>query len=363
MKTLFFFKLLFMLSFAEVSYGQKKTIEVPMSPSNWELSDGAKYRFETFDGKETLLLNGKAAVKEHQFSNGTLEVDVYANNARSFAGITFRKQQGTMEEVYMRLHKSNQADAVQYTPIYNDESGWQLYREYQANVTFKNSGWNSLRVVVNGAMADVFVNNEKVLSVDNLKTDLSIGQFGLFALFNNRFSNFRITNSAAVAQPKSTDKNSSNSNIIKQWNLAEAFPYIEGEFNSNGLSKMKYKTVKTEDSGLLPISKYIERPSSGNFEDNEEVYTVASTIIDSDTKQVKQFFFDYSDKIIVYINGKAIYSGNNAFRSKGVQYQGHIDINANNLYINLKEGKNTIHCVIIDRANGWGLIGGVESIK
>ena len=42
-----------------------------------------------------------------------------------------------------------------------------------------------------------------------------------------------------------------------------------------------------------------------------------------------QFFFDYSDKIFVYLNGKLVFSGNNAFRSKGVQYQGHVDINAN----------------------------------
>jgi len=126
---------------------------------------------------------------------------------------------------------------------------------------------------------------------------------------------------------------------------------------------MKYKTVNTEDSGLLPISKYVVKPSSGNFEDNEEVYTVASIVIDSDSKQVKQFYFDYSDKIIVYLNGQAIFFGNNAFRSKGVQYQGHIDINANNLYLSLKEGKNTLQCVIIDRANGWGLIGGVKKVK
>ena len=32
-------------------------------------------------------------------------------------------------------------------------------------------------------------------------------------------------------------------------------------------------------------------------------------------------------------------------------------MNANKLYLNLKKGKKTLHCVIIDKANGWGLIG------
>ena len=72
---------------------------------------------------------------------------------------------------------------------------------------------------------------------------------------------------------------------------------------------------------------------------------------------MKLFSFDYSDKIIVYLNGKIIFKANNAFRSKGVQFQGHININANKLYLNLEKGRNTLHCVVIDKANGWGLIG------
>jgi hypothetical protein len=87
---------------------------------------------------------------------------------------------------------------------------------------------------------------------------------------------------------------------------------------------------------------------------------VASTSIESNNNQVRLFSFDYSDKIIVYLNGTTIFSGNNAFRSKGLQYQGHIDINANKLYLNLKKGNNTLDCVVIDKANGWGLIGKLE---
>tara|TARA_R110002095_G_scaffold50469_1_gene44261 strand:+ start:742 stop:1014 length:273 start_codon:yes stop_codon:yes gene_type:complete len=90
------------------------------------------------------------------------------------------------------------------------------------------------------------------------------------------------------------------------------------------------------------------------------MYAVASTIIETNSDQVQLFSFDYSDKIIVYLNGKPIFKGNNAFRSKGMQYQGHIDIDANTLFLHLKKGKNTLHCVVIDKANGWGLLGKLE---
>jgi len=295
------------------------------------------------------------------FSNGILEVDIYAKTERSFAGIIFRKEAGTMEEVYMRLHKSKQPDAIQYTPTYKHELAWQLYKEYQANVVFKNKGWNTLRIEVVKSTAVIYVNDEKVLTVAHLKTDQTNGQIGLFALFTNRFSNFRVTHKNNNRSENSLQQTViPDSNIITQWNLTKAFPYVENTLDFKQISKKKYNLVQTEPSGLLPISKYVEKPSAGNFEANKEVYAVAATTINSTTEHVKRFSFDYSDKIIVYLNGEAIFYGNNAFRSKGKQYQGHIDMNANTLYLRLKKGKNTIHCAIIDKANGWGIIGKLD---
>lgn len=359
MKKVFCLNFCILLLSLSLSYAQNKATIIPMNASNWEIPKGTS-TFETFNNRKTLLLNGKAFLKNKQFSNGTIEVDVYANKNRSFAGIIFRKQQNTMEEVYMRLHKSAQADAIQYSPIYNEEGSWQLYKEYQASVSFKNKGWNTLRVEVSNNTAEVFVNDEKVLTVDNLKTAHFDGELGLTALFNNRFSNFRFTNKDVISPTKTETQSNNKSNIVSQWNITKAYLFVEDKLNFDSFSKEKFTSVTTEKSGLLPFSKYIEKPSAGSFEENEEVYAIASTVIESESEQVKLFSFDYSDKIIVYLNGKAIFKGNNAFRSKGIQFQGHLDINANKLYLDLPKGKNVIHCVVIDKANGWGIIGKLE---
>ncbi|WP_430409384.1 family 16 glycoside hydrolase [Kordia sp.] len=359
MKNLYYFNFVIILLSLQLATAQNNTISIPMNASNWEAHKGTS-TFETFDNKETLVLNGKVILKNKNFSNGTISVDVYANTSRSFAGIIFRKQQKTMEEVYMRLHKSNQVDAIQYSPTYNEELTWQLYKEYQANVTFKNKGWNKLRIEINKNNAVIFVNDKKVLTIDNLRTTHSTGEIGLFSLFKNRFSNFKVTHKEAVNISKTDAQPNTELNFISRWNITEAFPYVEGKLNFNNFSKEKYRMVTTEKSGLLPFSKYIQKPSAGNFEKNKEVYAVASNSIVSTIDQVKIFSFDYSDKIIVYLNGKEIFKGNNAFRSKGMQYQGHLDIDANKLYLNLNKGENTFHCVVIDKANGWGLIGKLE---
>nr|WP_282054111.1 family 16 glycoside hydrolase [Maribacter luteus] len=330
-----------------------------MTNSNWNVPKDAL--FERFDNRNTLVLNsGRATIKNLKFTNGTISVDVYSNSVRSFAGISFRKQNSNLEEVYMRMHKSNQVDAIQYTPIFNNESNWQLFREYQAQVSFKNTGWNTLRIEVNNKNADVFVNEEKVMSIEHLRTNHSIGEIGLFALFSNKFSNFKVTHKEEVENPEKRNNNPINPNIITKWGITKARPYKEEELCFNDFLKETYMTVKTEESGLLPISKYLKKSSSGNFEKNIENYTIVTTTVHANKKETKLFSFDYSDKIIVYFNGKAIFQGNNAFRAKGVQYMGHMDINTNKIYLPLEKGVNKIHCVVIDKANGWGIMAKLE---
>ncbi|WP_339918379.1 family 16 glycoside hydrolase [Yeosuana marina] len=352
------YSIIAVLSF-QLSIAQSSETKIDMVASKWNVSPEAI--FQRFDNRETLLLNGgRVTVKNHKFTNGTIEVDVYANSNRSFAGITFRKQNNNMEEVYMRLHKSNQVDAVQYTPIFNNESNWQLFREYQAMVSFKKNGWNSLRIEVNNKSAEVFVNDEKVMTIDKLRTDQNSGEIGLFTLFSNRFSNFRFTPKDAVENTKKDSNVPIDSTIIKKWEITKSKPYKSEELHFENFLKEEYITVETEASGLLPISKYIKKSSSGNFEQNVEDYIIASTTVHTSNNETKLFSFDYSDRIIVYLNGKAIFKGNNAFRAKGIQYMGHIDINTNKLYLPLEKGANKIHCVVIDKANGWGLIAKLE---
>lgn len=335
---------------------------VPFDVQLWQNHGKPKAAdYELFDSRETLKLYGKVFMKGVSLKSGTIEVDVYANTKRSFAGIFFRKKDNSMEDVYMRMHKSAQVDAVQYTPIHNGESNWQLYNEYQANVVFKQAGWNTLKVVFAETVSDVYVNGVKVVTIDKLRTDNAEGAFGLFSFGENRFSNFRYSTKAEINTPvQNVDTKLPEQRIITNWYITDAQTFKGVASIPADFENLKYKPVETEPSGLLPISKHLKKNSFGNFEDNEEAYTVAMHMITNNTAAVKRFSFDYSDKIWIYLNGQLVFSGNNAFHSKGLQFQGHLDINGNTLFLHLNKGKNIIHCVVVDRENGWGLIGKLE---
>ncbi|MEM9680574.1 MAG: DUF1080 domain-containing protein, partial [Bacteroidota bacterium] len=104
-----FIYLILLAVYIQPSLAQESTKTIDMTPDNWDIPKDAT--FESLDNRKTLVLKrGRATVKNLQFENGTIEVDVYANSKRSFAGVGFRKQGTNMEEVYMRMHKSNQVD-------------------------------------------------------------------------------------------------------------------------------------------------------------------------------------------------------------------------------------------------------------
>ncbi|RKN83539.1 family 16 glycoside hydrolase [Ulvibacterium marinum] len=330
--------------------------KIPLNDDNLSYPEGTQHSFETIDGKNTLVLNGRAQVKNPRFTNGTIEVEVFANQKRSFAGITFRKQDETFEEVYIRMHKSGLPDALQYNPVFNMESNWQLYPEHQAAVITKNEGWNTLKIVVNGDTAEIFVNGKSAMVVPDLKTDHEEGNIGLFALFENRFANLKVSKESEVNLPEAEESNTIEG-LITEWNLSVPSTFDGKTFPKN-VKNVPYMTKgQAETSGLLTVSKYVTKPSRGKYRRNNEDYVVAGTTINSTEEIVKHFYFDYSDRIMVYLNGELLYSGNNGFLFKNPQYEGHLKLETNMVTLPLKKGANELQCVVIERANGWGLMG------
>ncbi|PCE66716.1 family 16 glycoside hydrolase [Sediminicola luteus] len=326
---------------------------IALEAANWEFLPQAKHEFKTVEGKKALWLNGTAFVKDSDFGDGVLTVDILATDKRSFAGIVFHQQDGFFEEVYLRLHKSKQVDALQYTPKYHHESNWQLYPEHQAQVAYLDSGWNRLQITIRGNTAQVSVNGSQVLVVPHLKTGLTRGRIGLFGLFGATFTQFTMENTMASAwevTPAVTDPL-----LVSDWALSDAFVYDDSEDLHKWLQKEPKQRVKTEASGLLPVSKYVAKSSSGSFDRNREDVVVASIKIESDGQQTQWLDFDYSDKVRVFLNGTEIYRGSESFRTLNPQFMGHLGKGQRQIPLALKKGENNLQVVLIEKANGWGL--------
>jgi len=98
--------------------------------SQWEVQ-AQESRVEEFLGREALYVRGgNVWLRNADFPDGTIEFDISATAERGFNGLRFRAvDRFNHEHVYMRPHLSGKPDAVQYTPVFDAVSAWQLYSD------------------------------------------------------------------------------------------------------------------------------------------------------------------------------------------------------------------------------------------
>ncbi len=335
---------------------------IPLDDPRFDFFEREPRKLETFKGREALYLNGKAFLRDVLVRDGILQVDFTAAKPRSFAGFIVRAQDdGSYEAPYVRLHKSTMPDALQYNPEYNYESNWQLYAEHQNFANFDQYAWNTLRIEVRGSEMKVFLNDleKPALEVDNLRRGTAAGYIGFYSFIGAYFSNFSYelldTNTAA----KPTEPAAPG--IITSWEISENRLVSETALDSYpNAQEIKWTEVTAEPSGLLPINKYVKKSKAGSFERNEDEVVWVKHTFSGSNGATRKFYFDFSDNVEVFFNGKLIFSGKNSFRYKGLTHRGDIRLEGQMLYLETKSGENEILCAVSDRANGWAILGKLE---
>ncbi|MEM6726201.1 MAG: family 16 glycoside hydrolase, partial [Bacteroidota bacterium] len=334
-----------------------ETTQIALDPELWHLPEGANANFQELDGRKTVELNGHLLVKEHSLKEGIIRIDIWGAPDRSFAGVIFHKQDHFYEEIYLRLHKSGRNDALQYTPVFHKESNWQLLDQAQANPTFKMGEWNQLEIHFNAKSALIKVNGATALIVHELKGNKDGNQFGLWSLFPSTFSNVSFEQTVVSIPASEEAKSQDKTNLITKWQLSEGYPLDQLQELLPKLDQIDYQSAETWNNGVLPISKYTSKAIAGKFRRNSEDFVVAKLDLASEAEVTKWLQFDFSDRCLVILNGNILFQGDNQFRLKGLQYMGNLNPLANTIPLALKAGKNELMIVVIEKTNGWGLIG------
>lgn len=337
---------------------------VPLNADAFDVSKATSVSSEQRDGRDTLCIDGEAFVRSVSLANGSIAVDIANDHHRHFANLIFRAaSQDDYETAYLRMHKSGQFDALQYTPHLNGETNWQLFREAQARVDFGDDAWITLRVDFVDDRARIRVGFES--AEPTLDTVLTLpaeaGGIGLRTLFEGCFSNFRYTTQSATWAASDTAlRTPAPIGTIERWSLSDAFSIEEwaGIFASLPQSP-DWGTVDAEPSGRLLISRYRRKATSGGFERNQLDGVYAGVAIHSPQAQPAALQIDASDMATVWLNGQVLYAFDNSFRAKGPLHRGDFDATKQTLGLPLSKGRNELIVLVAERANGWGLAGAV----
>jgi len=306
-------------------------------------------------------LIGNAFLKDVEFENGVVEVDIAVKaRSRSYPGIVFRMQsEGNYERFYVRPHRSPfYPDALQYTPGFNGIDGWQLYNGEgcTALADILPDRWIHLKMEVFGRQARVFLDDaeQPALVITDLKHGVSKGTIGLMGPKDGtaHFSNFkyRIDNTLQFDPPPEVE---TPLGMITEWELSGNYDISEIDLErtpeQQGLTDITWQSVKSDPAGLVDISRYRGRTSRAGD------CVFARTTIQADHDTVLNLRFGYSDAVFIFINGDLVFFGNSAYQQRDRSFLGIVGLN-DAVYLPLKRGENELLLLVAESFGGWGFI-------
>ncbi|MGZ6141276.1 MAG: hypothetical protein ACXWLA_11400 [Myxococcaceae bacterium] len=354
--------------------GAPAPLALPPDSPRWELEGQAKV--VEHQGRKSLFLDGGAAVvKDLDFRDGVVDLDVSTPAARGFFGIEFRisDEGATAEYVYLRQHKSGAPDAMQYTPVLNTGFNWQLYNGpgFTGAVDIPKDVWFHVRLEVTGAQARLFVKDmeKPALVMDDLKSGNQKGQLALNVLIGETyFSNIEVRQTPDAGWERHWPPMPADA--LTRWSLSPAFDALardlERPLSASESAAMTWQDVEAEPPGLVPINRYRPSPHprvtfANDFSKRLDpqpgmkiVY--ARTTITSDRDAVRKLSLGYSDDVSVFLNGKILYRGRSAQNFRDPAFLGIVSSDDDAVYLPLKKGKNELVLALSELGGGWGFI-------
>lgn len=329
---------------------------IPFDSEQWKFSNN-DHKFVNYLGKESVLLTKSSAVLSGvNFENGVIEYDMAFPQGRAFIGLQFRMEnEKNFEEFYVRPHQSGNPDANQYTPVFNGNAAWQLYygEGYAAPVKYEFNNWIHFKLVIRGQFMEVYIGDmEMPVLFAELKRKSMRGNIGISNAINSSyFANVSIQhNDSPVLKGKPAAAKKIESGTVEQWSISQSFN-LEKLLNVFDLKnfglKPKYSPYKVEPTGTVNISMAAEVNENGNT-------VLAKVVIESDRDQIKRLTFGFSDRVIVFVNGKAIFYGDDGFTSRDYRFLGTIGY-FDAVFADLKNGQNEIIFAVSESFGGWGL--------
>lgn len=305
-------------------------------------------------------LMGTAYLKDTDFENGVIEVDVAVTGERSYPGLIFRMQSPlNYERFYIRPHRAPfYPDALQYTHVINGVASWQLCQGegFTALAEIPENEWIHLKMEISGTQARVYLGDteQPALVIHHLKHGKSQGTIGLMGPRDKTayFSNFRFRpdNTLEFDPPPKVE---TPPGMIMEWELSQAFKAnrIEMEIypDETILQKIAWEKVNPEPSGLVDVCRFARR-----FPGGPDV-VFAKTSISAEKEGMKKYLFGYSDEVSIFLNGNILYTGNSAYQSRDPSFLGAVGL-YDAVFLPLEKGENELLFVLKETFGGWGFL-------
>ena len=350
-------------------------IKIPMQPAYWEY-DTATTEFVNY--KNTAVVKGKNGngyqvfLKDHIFTNGTIEFDVELSGM-GFPGINFRMSEDRKngENFYIRSFgpvKPETRTTLQYAALMDGMSIWDLSDEYQSGATIYQNAWNHVKLVISGKQMKAYVNDmtKPALMVPELEGQRDSGTIS--------FSG-NVICANLVIKPGATEGLNPEAGYISAYNdtrylrnwmvtAAKDFPFgrevivplpsMFGTLNNSELpdSATQWQSIKAESRGIINLSRIY-----GHKLNDARRLAWLKTTIKSDKDQEKILRLGFSDEVWVFLNGRILYIDKNYFGTPEQKTpQSRCTIENTSIKLPFVKDNNEIMIAVANYFYGWGII-------
>lgn len=341
-----------------VGIASASPVEVSFDDERWIISGSAHMQMQ-YQGRQALYLhNGAALLDGVMLKNGIVEFHVAFSGERGFVGPVWHvTDPANYEYFYIRPHQSGNPDANQYTPVFNGIPGWQLYHGpgYGTPVRYPYNEWIRVRVVFWEGQAQIFIEDmdDPVLEVPHLKLEAGSGGIGLRAqnapAYVSGFS-YRALDKAPFARIPLPELQSPEGRVMR-WEVSSPFAASRlqaiDELDPSDFPDLDWQPLQSEPSGIVNLARLY-----GNADGRDTV--IARAVIRTTRGGGRTLLFGYSDKVRVFVNGRAVYSGDNTFRSRDYRYLGTIGL-FDAVHLPLESGDNEVWFAVTEAFGGWGI--------
>jgi hypothetical protein len=303
-----------------------------------------------FLGRECVRFDEKAPVivpqGGPQLLDGSVELELAVTGERAFPGVAWRVNGDNYESFFIRPHQRGNPDACQYTPVFNGVYGWQLYHGggFWAPIDFPINKWFQLRVLFRGDRAEAYVDDlsKPALVMARQRGLLAAGGVGILPGGGVIVARFACDANVPTLRGALPPAEEATPGTVPGWwvsnIVAEGVPPA-------GARTWTY--LKTEPAGLANLARIHPLGQTLNT-----AFARATVHAASGGRRLMEFGF--SDRVVIYLNGRPLYAGRDDYRSRDYRFLGSIGW-YDTLVLDLQEGDNELLVAVSETMGGWGL--------
>jgi hypothetical protein len=322
---------------------------VPFGSDVWRWGE-VEHEPVMFRGRRCVVARGFAPVlADVELEDGTIELELAVGAERSFHGVLWRAQDDENHEAFfVRAHQVGNPDSIQYMPVFNGVPSWQLHHGdgFSAPVSFPLADWFRIRVVFAGQRAEVFVADlDAPALVCELRRAAAPGRIGVLVggpeVHLAEFA-YEPAASLLTAAPPPGE---SPPGTLCSWEVSDAFP--EDALERALAGTRTWTVIESEPSGLLNLARV------QGINDRRNT-VLARTAIESPRAETRLLELGFSDRAVVYLNGRPLFRGADAYLSRDYRFLGSIGW-YDALYLPLEAGRNDLVVAVSEEFGGWGV--------